>query len=405
MLGDQCAPFVSPLNLFVVWHPDFDSASGSSFGGLEYANFIYRKFCRDATTAFDRGIGIPTFFRYKLTANGRPLEIPFHEAERNVVVVLTESNLVNDAEYKRYVRSISVNGVQHCRIFFFCMDRFGYGVDPSQDDRLYTSIYKIRHTDEAEGYELRCAQIERFLVRELCRSLLDIVPSYQVDKQTQLKGRAPLRMVLSYSQIDGYEQAKTVRMHTLGQNGLQDLVNVCDFRIAGTSRQEGLNHFDMNTALIVLNTDEYSYSERCKYEVKRAKERAASIVLVNDQLSGEKRSFPYLGNVPTLRWKHNPDIIIFVAMKQILQHRYAKMSMDKIKEAYEINESEYVFFSLGCAPELFHISRIKQLVNPRQNVLVLYPDPPLGNVENEILKSAQADWTWATPTTINRLNL
>lgn len=404
---DQFSPFVSPLNLYVVWHPAFNSNARESklYGGKEYANFIYRRFCRDGTTAYDRGIGIPTFFRFEGASSKQPIEIPIHEADRNVVVVLTESNLVNDPLYKNYVQTIAGSSGDLNRVFFFCMDRFGYGVDPSQDRRLYTSIYQTRHTNQTSEFELRCGQIEAFLMNDLCRVLLDHVPSYQIDKQKQSRGNAPLRLVLSYSRNDGYEQAKNLRMHVEGHMKLQAFVEVHDLETTGSWRNELLDQFDMNTALVVLNTDEYSHSERWKDEVRKAKERAASMVLVNDRLVAEKRTFPYLGNVPAIPWKHNPDDIINAAVSEILQRRFAKMLMDNIKETYAIDDRKYIFFSLGCPPELFHISSIKKLVTDRQNVLVLYPDPPLGKIEHDILVAAQAHWTWVTPTTINSLNL
>lgn len=47
--------YISPLTIYVVWHPSFDK-------GEQVANYLYSSFTRDIYSPLSRGIGIPLFF-------------------------------------------------------------------------------------------------------------------------------------------------------------------------------------------------------------------------------------------------------------------------------------------------------------------------------------------------------
>ena len=56
------------------------------------------------------------------------------------------------------------------------------------------------------------------------------------------------------------------------------------------------------SAIICLQTDYYATREWCLWEVINAKRLDRPVVVVNAVNNREPRSFPYLGNVPTVRW-------------------------------------------------------------------------------------------------------
>ena len=80
-------PLRSPLTIHVVWHPKFKE-------GDAYARFLYGMLTRDPADPFDRGMGIPVFFRSVPTVTGLPLPINLAEADRNVIVLFLDDELV-----------------------------------------------------------------------------------------------------------------------------------------------------------------------------------------------------------------------------------------------------------------------------------------------------------------------
>lgn len=395
--------FKSPINLYVIWHPDFSSANPSSveYGGLAYAEFIYSKFCRDVEPSSREGVGIPIYFRCRCAHNGMPLGIDFHESERTILVVLAESNMANDETFRNYISTLASSQSSTARMFFFSMDSFGSGVDPSQDQRLFAPIYQIIHTESALQFKHRCREIEGILVHELCRSLLDREPSYQVSGAGQERGAGPIKLVLSYSREDGHAIAKVLRMHILSNIKLSTFLEYGEVCRSVELSHGQENGFDMNTALLVIDTDAHTSSGAWEEDVVEAKRSGASVVFVDDVRDVDERSFPYSGNVASVRWKQNPHDILFLALQQILKQRFVKMHLDNLKDVLELEENRYVIFTLGRMPELFHFSSLKELVSERQSVLVLYPDPPLGKVEFQIMSGIRENWVWATPTTFN----
>jgi hypothetical protein len=120
-------------------------------------------------------------------------------------------------------------------------------------------------------------------------------------------------------------------------------------------------------------------------------------VVVNALSAGEKRSFPYLGNVPTVRWYSGAAaVVVAAALQQVLHNLYTGEMLRKIAALYGHPE-RYV---LASPPELLDFVGIRQAMqeNDQEDCVVIYPDPPLSSHETLLLTDNDARLLFITPT-------
>ena len=98
------------------------------------------------------------------------------------------------------------------------------------------------------------------------------------------------------------------------------------------------------------------------------------MVVIDALSSHEVRSFPYLGNVPRLRWDGDPQKGIDL-LQETLRHLHAMSLLEQSKQP-----GDYIF---ARPPELATVVGI----DPQ--VTVLYPDPPVGVGEAKRLAKAK----------------
>jgi hypothetical protein len=132
--------------------------------------------------------------------------------------------------------------------------------------------------------------------------------------------------------------------------------------------------------------------------VLEAKSAGCPIVIVNAIMNGEKRAFPYLGNYPSIRFKNNFLDIIDLTLEQVLFNLYTKIFLDSLTDLYKIKTDKI----LSTSPELFNFIQLKKkgLNKGEEYSLVIYPDPPLGSEEMEILNQLDDAFVFITPLTL-----
>jgi hypothetical protein len=118
-------------------------------------------------------------------------------------------------------------------------------------------------------------------------------------------------------------------------------------------------------------TDSYASRAWCRREVLIAKKYQRPVVVVNAVRDREPRSFPYVGNVPVIRWNGEPEEVIYGLLRETLRHAHAVKILDLQKRPGD--------HLLPSGPELV------TLVDFSADQKVLYPDPPLGQEELSII--------------------
>jgi len=105
--------------------------------------------------------------------------------------------------------------------------------------------------------------------------------------------------------------------------------------------------------------------------------------------------------VPSIKWQNNSQAIIDLALIQVLRVWFSKKCLEELANVYGIR-NHYKCFTVGQPPELLDLVELGKNTRPRENHMILYPDPPLSRVETRILRTAQPQWVFATPASLSQ---
>jgi hypothetical protein len=143
----------------------------------------------------------------------------------------------------------------------------------------------------------------------------------------------------------------------------------------------------------------YSTRQWCRREILLAKEHNRPIVILNCFEKGETRSFPYMGNVLTVHYGNinsqgcSDDLVweqlMTAVLKETLRLKYAEIWISYVLARQNIiNDAGTVS---AYPPELI------TLLSKKNSLRFLYPDPPLGNEELDILRALNPAIAYLTP--------
>jgi hypothetical protein len=220
------------------------------------------------------------------------------------------------------------------------------------------------------------AWVTRRIVIELCRFLqgLDV---------TNDQSRAPFELFLSHAKADLNVEPRVAQQfidHLSVDQPVDAWVDSGEID-TGSKFSDAIRSGVERTSLLAIVTDNYSSREWCREEAMLAKEHQRPIVVIDALTSHEIRSFPFLYNVPTLRWNGDTQTGVDLLLKETLRHLHTKAVLESSKQS-----GDTVFLRPPEPATLLGIV-------PGSNIL--YPDPPLG--VGELRRLAKAKVTFSTP--------
>ena len=334
-----------PLLLHFVFHPESASAR-------ELARHVHRQLNGDLIVP---GLRIPTAFVPSVEDDKPPGTTSFHFAERNFVVVLADDRLSIDDEWSRFAADIWENCQQSpVRFVPFQLSENAWPLDARLGEVAFAKAYL-----QSEG-DARNTFIVRRIIVELCRYVSNL------DPVTESQFEAPIKIFLSHAKVD-IDREPRVTKHLIEclkeDQPIEAWVDSGDIA-AGSKFAEAIERGVKRTSLLAVLTDAYATREWCREEILLAKEHQRPVAVVDALTSYEVRSFPYLGNVPRIRWDGDPQKGIDLLLKETLRHLHATALLDQCKQP-----GDYVF---ARPPEL------ATLLGLEPEMTVLYPDPPVG---------------------------
>jgi len=284
----------------------------------------------------------------------------------------------------------------------------GCGLSSMQFIRAYKGgltkqeFQNLFHKDDFDlsnmnDFDLSMKKIKTELLHDCARLLMNLQPTW-MDK-TGEKIPSPIKLFLSHAKKDGEETAKRFKTFVESETKLGvffDTVDIAD----GYEFEQQIEANIKNAALVVFHTDEYSRREWCRIEVLVAKRNKCSIVVVHDIKDGEKRAFPYLGNTPTLTIHQNEKEsfyqIVSLTLYQVLNNLFQLELLESFHKQFPIVGTEYV--SITSPPELFnYIDIYQKKKESKNNLVILYPEPPLRAEELKILNEIDKGTKFITP--------
>lgn len=384
-----------PLNIYVVWHPNFQA-------GKKIAEELYSTFCRDYQNPLSRGIGIPIYFRYAKLEDSKPLDIDLSNAEKNAIVLLIDDDYILDENFRSYTEGLSKKIDDDNRIFPISLCNKAYSIGCGLSTLQFTDGTKFFEKDlnlqNKKDLEKSIKKIKTELFHDCSRLILNFHPK-QKDKEQHRIG-SPVKLFLSHAKKDG--ENTTIKFKQFIEKNLKldvffdtvDIANGYDF--AEQFEQE-IKH----SALVVFHTDEYSNREWCRREILIAKKHKSPIVVVHNIIDGEKRAFPYLGNMPTTVIGKKEIIgfykIVNLTLYQVLNNLYQNRLLEWYSNMGTNDNNEIKVIT--SPPELFNFLDIKKYKENlgSKKLIILYPDPPLGLEELNILNELDEDVEFTTP--------
>lgn len=386
--------FKTPLSVFIVWHPDYVK-------GQQIADFLYSVLCRDYSKPLIRSMGIPVYFRSPKAVNeNQPIAIDFSESEFTAIIALVSDEFVVDKEYGNYLNNIldECNSVSDKRrLYPIAISKNAFNVSAKLSPINFIRITQINSSDcNIVANENVYNQIKSPVLHELCRLLMNMKKA--TDEIDSLTISPPIKLFISHSKHDESKlDAAKFRDYINSQTQLKTFFDTNDISYGSNFGNE-IKKAAKESALVVFQSDSYSDREWCRIEVLEAKSAGCPIVIVNAIENGEKRAFPYLGNYPSIRFKSNFLDIIDLTLEQVLFNLYTKLFIDSLTNLYGIKADRI----LSTSPELFNFVQLKaQGIREGENFgLVVYPDPPLGSEEMEILNKLDSNFHFITPLTL-----
>ncbi len=382
------------FTVYVVWHPDYQE-------GQEFADYIYSRLTRDVKQPISRGLGIPVFFRNTIAPDtGLPVPINFDDAQQSAVVVLVDDNLVISDIWDEYVgelwRQIQISGTHH-RLYPVSISPRAFNLESAVPEVNFIRLHDLQTTD-------RPPFLMSSLIHELCRLLLN---RSRISGATMTEqSSAPVKLFISHAKRDGLEIAERIRDYIHQHTALKTFFDAQDIAPGHSFAKEITGQLE-DAAILAIQTDAYVTREWCQREMITAKRQERPIVVINALNEGEERSFPYIGNVPTIRWKIHEDqsyeadiqAVITLILYEVLKNVYLKQHFEDLRSLMLIPENSVL---LSHPPELLSLLNIKNDCNLEQVSTVVYPDPPLGDEEVDLLSSFAPTLKLKTPTLLWR---
>lgn len=346
-----------PLLIHLIFHP-------ASREARDLAHTLHRALNSDSALP---GLAVPTRILVEDSTKLPRLDHSLDEAEHSVAVVLADDEMVIE-------ENIPAGRLSWPAFVAALADKCADGRHRFLPVQLSESAWpldeKLRSTNFIRAFAQKAADrpawVERMIVVEICRFLLG------KERGTTV----PITVFLSHAKQDIDKSPnlfQELATHLQATQPVSAWVDSGQIE-AGTNFAAAIENGVRNAAVLVLATSNYSSRTWCRREVLFAKKHGRPLVVV-DGLDGiDIRTFPYLGNVPMVAWSHGgAQRSIDLLLKEQLRHLHILKILARSRKPGDV--------VLPAPPEL---TTVISLPKGRE---VLYPDPPLGDEEVEVLKS------------------
>lgn len=358
------------LSVYAVWHP-------SSSRSEQLARGLFKAVCADPEVPASRGLGIPVRFRTAISSASLPAPVPFSVAQHTAVFVFSDDLLVAEHRWRSFADALARSAGEGDVVVPVALTR------PENLSHELGQLQAIRLHDLSEPDQ--SAVLLNRVMHDLCR-LLD-------------PAAAKVKVFLSHAKHDGLDITRTVQRHLHEEAGIDEFFDATDIPDGIRFAEFIKTSAGSVPALLAVQTDSYASREWCRLEVLEAKRRRVPIVVLAAVENRETRSFPYMGNVPVVRWRGEASLAAVVAalLGEVLRNRYFPLRVRAISKHHVIGALDQV---LAYPPELLTVLAYRADLREKGQTLVryIYPDPPLGSEELQLLRELDPDVEPITPT-------
>lgn len=352
-----------PLSVYVLYHKSYEE-------GAQIYSEIYKLLCRDSQRPSFDGLDIPVYY---CTGNDDVAinEIDTNRTKKIFVLLLVDSHMWRSCAWKDYVTNLIKRQKQEEIEMQICPVKLSkYAFDFHQDLRNVQFVQLPLDSLLLDNWE----EFQTILFDSLIR----FVKGQGVDK---------VNIFISHSKKDsdclGVERAKELRDYLHGDTKLDSFFDVNDI-MAGFRFDKQIEEKVKHSILLILFTNTYSSREWCRREVLAAKRNripTIAVFMVNGMVG---RVFPYIGNIPSTVYEGDWRPVVNLLLRTALDQYHEELLLEGIKQ----DDTEILPFH----PEAYSFS-----ILDKRMVKILYPEPPLGMEELDVLRDINSDVEFYTP--------
>lgn len=332
----------APLAIYVAYHREYE-------GGVNLYGRLYKLLCRDARDMTVDGLDIPVYF----TTNG---EFDKTRGKRIAVIWLIDEYMCCDKKYVAVMREW-LNKADDKTLAVIPVKLFKYAFDAIPSNKPIQSI-ALATDSIVDNWEEFQTRIYDYLIRFL-----------------KGKIQSRINIFISHSKRDrdkvGEIRAKELRDYLRTNTKLYSFVDVNDIQDGvrfDTRIEQGVE----NALLMVLFTNTYSSREWCKREVIVAKKKNVPTIAVFMLDGHVERIFPYIGNIPSTAYNKDWRAALNLLLRTALDQYHEEELLNEFAGPDDVY--------LPFAPEAFNLRSVDE------NKRLIYPEPPLGKGEIDLLK-------------------
>lgn len=374
------------LTIHVLWCQEQSRAKDNLVDALSaLAHSVFEHFNRNTENPLERGMGIPVFLHNPLPPDISILE----QSQHCILVVLIDDHMVIADKWcdalSQFAKAITAACDRHF-IYPVAITENAFNLATLNT----TNFIRLQKLVQAQWVE----HLNSRLTHELCRVLINAKRGNSgLSVSSGRISPAPVMMFLSHAKADGNELAVSLRDHIKASSAVASFYDTNDIAPGFDFRQEIEGNIE-RSVLVVLQTDKYASRTWCRKEVLWAKAKGCPLVVINAVQNGEQRSFPYLGNTPTLRLDNNDsdwcNKVLQMALTEMLRHLWFNRHLAVLSKLGMVPKG---LVASPNPPEV--ITLLQRDVTPS---VIIYPDPPLAVEETQLLALAAPNLTLTTPT-------
>ena len=329
----------------------------------EIFNRFYTLLCRDVEKPLSDGLDIPVYL-ISNDENGEIKSIDFEQSEKNAIFFFADMAVyLGDTKWRDYILKLKKQIEGGAPAVLYSVKQFEYATDLSfiKKDQMIIPP----NDDIIAGWD------------EVSSHIYDCLIRYMKDMPQD-----KLKLFISHAKRDGLVVAENLRNSLRSKTKLDSFFDKNDI-IEGVDFEKQIKENVKSSLLMVLDSDAYGTRQWCQKEILCAKKYGVPIVVVDMHSDVITRTFPYMGNVPSVRLNDdNLDSAINLLLRTGLRYEYQKNYLTRIvKEGNDDDD----FDILSYQPELLDMHMLE-----KNNVL--YPEPPVSEEERRILNSTKKNF-------------
>lgn len=328
----------------------------------EIFNRFYTLLCRDVEKPLSDGLDIPVYL-ISNDENGEIKSIDFQQSEKNAIFFFADMAVyLGDTKWRDYILRLNEQIESGTPAVLYSVKQFEYATDLGFINK--DQMILPPNDDIITGWD------------EVSSRIYDCLIRYMKDMPQD-----KLKLFISHAKRDGLVVAENLRNSLRSKTKLDSFFDKNDI-IEGVNFEKQIKENVKSSLLMVLDSDAYGTRQWCQKEILCAKKYGVPIVVVDMHSDVITRTFPYMGNVPSIRLNDdNLDTAINLLLRTGLRYEFQKNYLTKIVK--EGNNDD--FDILSYQPELLDMHMLE-----KNNVL--YPEPPVSEEERRILNSTKKNF-------------